>query len=180
MSQKNKTFGHGGSPPCTCDRRNNPVKPVQISGHTIWAGGGLYLREKDLVGFDHWIDLRAEQLPPNVSFGDYLDKMGVIYLPIVDFGTVADEDWGAWKMVLDVTQQQMAVGIKKVVFCAGGHGRTGLFLASLLAKSEPKVDDPVAEIRRRYCPHAVETEAQRAQVMRLLKETRRCNAAPTS
>lgn len=185
MSKKRKVLGGGQPPPahhrgvCT-HRTDGEDKPVTIGGHTIWAGGGLYLSKEDLGDFDHWINLRAEQTPKNIAFGEYDSTSGIIYLPIVDYGIVDEVNWGTWKMVLDVTYQQMTVGITKIVFCAGGHGRTGLFLASLLAMVEPEIDDPVAEIRRRYCQKAVETAEQHAQVMRLLNETRAAPAAATS
>jgi len=47
-----------------------------------------------------------------------------------------------------------------LAFCFAGQGRTGTFLASLVAILEPDVPDPIEAIRHRYSGHAVETRAQ--------------------
>lgn len=178
MSEKLKVLGGAQAPPCHCDRQGGTAKAVQIGGHTIWAGGGMYLTSDDLSSFRLHVDLRAEGLPKGIPFGRV--DTGILWLPIHDFQVVGDQNWDVWKQRLDEVYQKVMPTHKVVVYCAGGHGRTGLFLASMLAMVESNIDDPVAEIRRRYCPRAVETAAQHAQVMRLLKETRRCTAATTS
>ncbi len=45
------------------------------------------------------------------------------------------------------------------VGCIGGHGRTGMFLAALVAYLEVD-DDPIAYVRKHYCDRAVESVAQ--------------------
>ena len=50
--------------------------------------------------------------------------------------------------------------------CLGGHGRTGTALACLAVLTGTAPDEAVAWVRRRYCDHAVETDAQRAFVER--------------
>ena len=46
------------------------------------------------------------------------------------------------------------------VGCAGGMGRTGLFLSCLRKTLTPTESDPVAWVRKNYWPHAVETQEQ--------------------
>lgn len=45
------------------------------------------------------------------------------------------------------------------VGCIGGHGRTGLVLAAVVAKVGVS-DDPIAYVRENYCTKAVESQAQ--------------------
>jgi len=52
-------------------------------------------------------------------------------------------------------------GNKVLVYCMGGHGRTGSILAALIALLEPGVRDVVDEVRKRYCEHAVESNGQK-------------------
>lgn len=65
------------------------------------------------------------------------------------------------------------------VHCRAGHGRTGTALAILatLWDMVPRDTDPVAWIRERYCPNAVETAAQIAYVARITGRT--VTAAPS-
>jgi len=56
---------------------------------------------------------------------------------------------------------------KILVYCTGGHGRTGTFVASLISILEPEISDPILEIRKRYCKQAVETFAQAESIFAL-------------
>ena len=80
-----------------------------------------------------------------------------VHLPIEDFNV--PDDPAALDRALKRTLRLMVAGEAVYVGCAGGWGRTGLFL-SLLAKvaGEP---DPVAYVRKHYVARAVETSGQR-------------------
>jgi Swiss Army Knife protein, DSP-PTPase phosphatase domain len=83
-----------------------------------------------------------------------------VWLPIRDFSvpeSTTDVEWA-----LTETLHQLLSGRRVWVGCAGGLGRTGLFLA-LLAKVAG-CPDPVAYVRQHYSPHAVETAAQERYV----------------
>lgn len=166
MSDKFKGLGGGHGPPA-CSHAGDGVK---IGSATIYAGGSNYLWPEDMMEYDVRVLLRAERNDRNVKFGDA--ERGFLWLPIHDFKTVEETNWAIWKVRLTQVYEKIKQNKRVIVFCAGGHGRTGLFLASLLVLAEPEIDDPVAEIRRRYCNKAVETPEQAAQVMRLLRETR--------
>jgi protein-tyrosine phosphatase len=56
---------------------------------------------------------------------------------------------------------ELARGETVEVGCLGGHGRTGTLLAIVIGVAESLcAEDALAEARRRYCLHAVETRAQ--------------------
>lgn len=79
-----------------------------------------------------------------------------LWLPIADFSTPDDRD----DVIVALKEVLLAVLNSRSVYvgCAGGFGRTGLFLA-LLAKVAGKVD-PVAYVRKHYSERAVETRQQ--------------------
>jgi hypothetical protein len=56
-----------------------------------------------------------------------------------------------------------------VIYCTGGHGRTGTALAILayLMGVIPKYDDPVKWIRDHYCEECVETKSQIAYIEKI-------------
>lgn len=173
MSDKFKGLEGGHGPP-SCSHAGDEVR---IGDVFMFAGGSNYLWPEDMIGYDLRVLLRAERNDRSMKFGDA--ERGFLWLPIADFQTVEEKNWAIWKVRLSQVYEKIKQGKRVIVFCAGGHGRTGLFLASLLVLAEPEIDDPVAEIRRRYCFTAVETQAQAAQVMRLLRETRAVRTAET-
>lgn len=63
-----------------------------------------------------------------------------------------------WQLLYERLQ---SVHGKTVIFCRGGHGRTGTALAILAHLSGAcGSDDPVEWVRARYCQEAVETPTQ--------------------
>lgn len=61
----------------------------------------------------------------------------------------------------------LCAGKRVLVFCMGGHGRTGTVLAALKAMLEPDTEDPIADVREAYCQKAVETDLQAEAVFAL-------------
>ena len=91
--------------------------------------------------------VRAERVPHN---GYHL------HLPIPDFGIPSSIH--RVEMALVEAFSAALQGRQVYVGCAGGYGRTGLFLA-LMAKAAG-VKDPVQYVRTHYHAKAVETKAQ--------------------
>jgi hypothetical protein len=87
----------------------------------------------------------------------------VFFVP--DFGVPDFEEWKTW-LTADILPM-LASNLCLAVHCTAGIGRTGMFLASLIALSEPGVVDPVQEVRKRYRSDAVETKAQEDLVFAL-------------
>lgn len=81
-----------------------------------------------------------------------------IHYPIQDFSVPTDllglEDALRRTTYALMRKEPVYVG------CAGGVGRTGLFLSCLLKVLHPDCTDPVRWLRKIYWPHAVETPSQ--------------------
>ncbi len=133
---------------------NHRGQPVQVGPYQVLAGGCQYLQPQDLAKADVLIPL-LDKLPP-LEFGR---QYTVLAAPLQDFGGVPAN----WEEFL---RQQviplLEAGKKVLVFCMAGHGRTGTFLGSLIALLETpeQTPDPIAAVRERHCPKAVETITQ--------------------
>ena len=129
---------------------------VKVGPYTVYAGGARDLAPEDFDEFDVLVPL-TERLPEFV-FGDI-----VLLSVLPDFGGVPD-DWQDHleDRVIPLLEWCNATDRKMLAFCTASHGRTGTFLASLIAllESEEETPDPIAAVRERHCSHAVETKAQ--------------------
>jgi len=93
---------------------------------------------------------------------------GDIILPIRDYG-VPKNDGAVRAAVLKALVSAIS-GKRVYVGCAGGLGRTGLFLAVMykaLAESYGKVQDPVLVTRALYHEAAIETKDQEEYVRKI-------------
>lgn len=66
------------------------------------------------------------------------------------------EFWNSFASDIDALGKDKGV----LIYCMGGHGRTGTFLSILQGIWFPNAGDPVKLIREAYCKKAVETSAQ--------------------
>jgi protein-tyrosine phosphatase len=86
--------------------------------------------------------------------------------PLQDFGGVPD-NWKEFltEKVIPLLKEEKTI----LAFCIGSHGRTGCFLASLIAliENETETPDPIEAVRKRHCQRAVETLAQAKAVFAL-------------
>jgi protein-tyrosine phosphatase len=140
--------------------KSTPIlgKRVTIGEHTLYAGSSqlspFVLRQAGQL-----ITLTGRPAENWSQSRPYL-----VY-PIPDFGVPDPQVFRSW------LQQMVCPALEKgtvfAVHCGAGLGRTGLFLASLLMFHERDIEDPVAEIRQRYHPGAVETRSQAAFVFAL-------------
>jgi hypothetical protein len=112
------------------------------------------------VGVDVVIPL-TEGLPKGIPVGQ---EIRLLIGHLVDYGGVPD-NWGAFlrQQVIPLLE----TGKKVLAYCVGSHGRTGTFLASLIALLEPDINDPIAAARERHCHHAVESLAQATAIFAL-------------
>jgi len=169
MSKRNRT---GGLPPC-------PFSPpyrghrVRVANYLdqVRVGGTMYLQTDDLDKADVLIPLTGCS---ELLFGGryMLDASAQpSKLPAFKEGRLYDilcgkmDDMGGvpdgWEAFLREQVVPLLVeGRSILAFCFAGQGRTGTFLASLIAILEPDVADPIEAVRHRYSGHAVETRAQ--------------------
>jgi len=66
---------------------------------------------------------------------------------------------GEFKKLVTWTIAQLKAGKKVHAGCIGGHGRTGTFLAAIVAELDGEAD-PIAYVRTHYCSRAIETTEQ--------------------
>jgi hypothetical protein len=112
--------------------------------------------------FDFAIPLGAE-----FNLASFIGYTGFLLpFPIKDF-TAPDAN------ILRMFAERMLAfarkGNKVITFCEGGHGRTGLVLATCIGLAEPDVEDPIVAIRKRHCDKACETNDQIRAVFEALR-----------
>jgi hypothetical protein len=136
-------------------------QPVKVGQYEIFAGGTRDLR------WNHLDEIRPTILIPLTSGWDSWLEFGCWYTvfaaPLRDFGGVPK----VWSWFIDEVIKELQNGERILTFCVGSHGRTGCFLASLIARLEPETEDPIAAVRERHCPRAVETLQQAEAVFAL-------------
>ncbi len=140
-------------------------EPVRVGPFCIYPTGTMYgdpyKLALELGDVDSLIPLKEWEAPEDCSI------TVVEGLALPDFGGVPP-NWE--ELLFDLVVQRLLVGEKIVPFCTASRGRTGTFIASLIALLEPDVQDPIAAARERHCHHAVETEAQGRGVFALRGE----------
>ncbi len=142
----------------TCSHRG---KPVQVGPYVIHAGGVSALTFEDMEGMDVVIPLE-QKLPAKIG-----QVFTVMPCPWVDHQGPPP---GFREFLLDQVIPVLAEGKKVIVYCIGSHGRTGTFLASLIALLEPEIEDPIAAVRERHCQKAIESRAQAEYIFALKGE----------
>ncbi len=131
-------------------------EPVKVGKHQVFAGGTMY---RD---FHEWFNHPGERvLVPLIDDVSEVWYAGHTVVPLYlrDFGGVPG-DWH--ERLEEQIIPRLSGDLPLLAFCAGSHGRTGTFLASLIALLETpeETPDPIAAVRQRHCHHAVETKAQ--------------------
>lgn len=149
MSKHNK--GGDTTPTFTTYEKHTHCEVVKIGGYDVWLGGRFHITKKVLKAMDIICPLNGEL--PETAFGQ---SISVVNCRLQDYGGVPKE----WKDFITNLAAQITAGKRVLGYCTGGHGRTGTFAASLLSLMEPDVEDPIKELRSRYCKRAVETLSQ--------------------
>lgn len=137
-----------------CNHRGNPV---QVGPYTIYAGGLAYFSADDLKGYDLIVALEP-RLPKGAT---QIEKW--MAFPWADYQPPPK---GFVKFLQRTVIPALVASKKVLVYCIGSHGRTGTFMAALIAILEPGVD-PVEAVRSRHCKKAVETDLQEKSVRKL-------------
>lgn len=83
----------------------------------------------------------------------------VLNLPIRDYG-IPRLGRIFWDTLAADVVGMLSAGRSVAVACEGGHGRTGLVLAILMARIDPTISDPQEWVWNNYCIEAIETREQ--------------------
>ncbi len=129
---------------------------VRVGEFEVGAWGTMYALPPNLDEFDVIVTLNGKLIAIEDLYEDQ-DELFELELP--DFGGVPSD----WRDRLELfVLPRLLAGDTMLAYCSASHGRTGTFLASLIAllESEDDTPDPVLAVRQRHCGHAVETIAQ--------------------
>lgn len=157
-------------------------EPIRVGDYTVYAGGTWHLTAEVASEFDVLVSLNGD-LPKGfnpmdgllngyrLDFGDVveLDGLRILGAAIPDYQGPPP----GWREFLEQRViPELEAGRKVLAFCSAGHGRTGTFLASLVALLERRGEtpDPVFAVRQRHCCEAVETMDQVEAVFALRGE----------
>jgi hypothetical protein len=80
-----------------------------------------------------------------------------IYYPIVNMKAPNRPD--KFMALIDFLEAELLQGAVVHIGCIGGHGRTGLVIAALVARLGVS-DDPIGWVRENYCHRAIESKVQ--------------------
>lgn len=128
--------------------------PLEFGGLTVYGGSCSHPMVKDAdvyIGFDYNVSGGTPRFP-------WEGPMPVIIrYPVSDGSAPADPE--SFRKMVDWTLDQLKQGKKVHVGCIGGHGRTGTFLAALVAVHTGNTK-AVEYVRENYCKSAVESTSQ--------------------
>ena len=132
----------------------------------VWGWLTINLLEAGSFGLDQFIAYQGFESPT-------LSKWAVpkaIHLPIKNFGVpyFPTQFWKDLLASLVSLAQTQENGLDVLIICQGGHGRTGMVL-SILAGLAFGFQEPITWVRKNYCIHAVETNAQAQYVWEMLE-----------
>jgi hypothetical protein len=157
-----------------CKHKPQEVLKSENEGWSIWAGR-KWDCEDNLNDFDIVLNLsgtrvsKRHEIPiKSLKKWESKEKYTEICLDWPDRGIVSlPKQW--WSDLLNHLKQHK---LKMLVFCVGGHGRTGTAISSLLVTAFGYTPKEATEwVWGNYCDEAVETNSQIQYVYGLVGET---------
>lgn len=153
---------------------HEPQHVIAGEGWGVWAGKRFncerHLHEYDLVinlaGYTVRHKNHTIPVPELHCWESYSSKTPEIVLDWPDGWTV-DLPYGFWH---DLMQYIVQNGKRALVFCLGGHGRTGTALASMLVARGESAPEAIRKIREHYCDEAIETVPQEEYIAEMAKQ----------
>lgn len=131
---------------------------LKVGEHMIYGGSCIDPEVKDAdvyIGFDRGMTFHNQ---PSWPWKKVVPFKGVEFLfPISDM--CAPSNVQDFKDLIDWTCNQLQAGKKIHAGCIGGHGRTGTFLAAVVAQATGN-KDAITYVRKNYCEKAVESSEQ--------------------
>lgn len=138
----------GAAPDCRGQMENFELL-LNLTGDSALAGHSIPIPE-----LARW---QAPRQVPEIVL-DWPD-LGIVHLP--------REFW------IDLVGYLSLKRARMLVFCLGGHGRTGTAVACIMAVCGWESTDAIAWVRANYCPRAIETKRQEEYVRQIAAETPR-------
>jgi hypothetical protein len=145
----------------TCDHAQQKVK---IGKFTILASEAFSKAKRTIIpdlGV-YLADVWGSQAGPVKAAGVRVPTRFLRYPHVMldwDDGKSFDLQIIDWAVLLII--EQLKLGKQVEIGCIGGHGRTGTLMACILGYVENLLAaEAIAEVRKRYCPKAVESLAQ--------------------
>lgn len=126
---------------------------LKVGDFEVFGGSCIdpIVKDADIyIGFDSGMRLTNASYPWNASKVEVL-----FYIADGTAPTQADE----FKKMVVWAAEQITLGKKVHAGCIGGHGRTGTFLAALVAYMTGN-EDAITYVRENYCKKAVESTSQ--------------------
>lgn len=139
---------------------------VECTHKELEVLGGILTGGKDKEQFKKADTLvLLDCIDKGVFLGDIVDTHGrinltdqrIIYYPIRDMQVPENKD--SFKIVIGEMKRELSEGKRIHVQCIGGHGRTGVVIASLIGMYTEETE-PIKWTRENYCDKAVENLAQ--------------------
>lgn len=129
-------------------------KPLSIGGGTLH--GGNCAHHDHLPACALYVALDSSQRHPLFD-----PEAGTLascaYYPIPNMGVPAAP--AKFAVLVDTICQSLQAGRRVHIGCIGGHGRTGMVIAAVVARLELD-PDPITWVRTTYCSRAIESREQ--------------------
>lgn len=132
-------------------------EPFELGGGEVLG----YSCSRPKEGYDVYVGLARDmtRLYERYPWQDGGEATAIEFaFPITDMSV--PENRGDFRRMIEWLAGQLADGKRVHVGCFGGHGRTGLLLAALVAVVMPDEKDPIGWVRERHCEKAVESQRQ--------------------
>jgi protein-tyrosine phosphatase len=152
-AQKSKAKSKWGS--FTRCYHTHPGLPItDHNGHTRVVFGGscsepIHEDANIYVGLDYNMAEHKQRFP--------WEHGAAIHFKIQDMGVPKNPT--EFKSLINYLVDQILGGLKVHIGCIGGHGRTGIVLAALVATMTDE-EDAITYVRKHYCKKAVESAKQ--------------------
>jgi hypothetical protein len=132
--------------------------PLQVGGGKVVYGGSCSfpaVKDCDIyIGFDR--SMQAARRQP------WFGKLSALF-EVHDMGVPEDKE--GYRKMVEWVSEQLDAGKRVHAGCIGGHGRTGMFFAALVAHRKASAT-PITYVRETYCKKAVESTAQIEYLMK--------------
>lgn len=153
---------------------HRPQHIIAGEGWGVWAGKKDDVRDSlqnyDIVmnlTYTSVKDVHVIPIPELAKWADYGHKFIEIQMDWADYGTI-NLPVQFWRDLVEHIKEKK---LKLLIFCQGGHGRTGTALACLFVVALGyKPLDAINWVRKNYCHEAIETKGQENYVLSMAPE----------